>query len=808
MPSVISVIIIAIMLGVLAVMPTVVLGDELSAWLLKPTSGTVLSVILALVVLSFGLLFKYAKRPWRSWLASGLVLVMIGLFALRAMMAHHAFEQSAIKQTYTVTATVHLDEISDGIYDEFTASTYRQAAILTQLSAVTQLSHHANDAVVLANPFVAQGATDVFDGDAIDLPDEMSVLLMARPSVAKNLPQLDELTPNTTARMTLVLEPITTQKSASGFDTNVWLRTRHIHATAQIIAIDRVDAANDERLGTYLQVLRQKLRTHFYQGWHGLDIASQQARAVTLSLLTGDRALISRQTKDLYQLAGISHLLAISGTHVVFLALILAGVVTWLLDRSCPRFYMTVARWQIRLGVMVLASLIYAMFTGFDVPAVRTVYMLGVMAVVRYLVLPVSDFTLLFVVGLILAWLDPYVLWQAGFWLSFVAVLLLMRYETAMMAGGVSQWRRTWQDLQALIKLQVWLFIAMLPVSLLFFGKVSLWGLLTNLFAVGLFGVVIVPINLLAGVVFVLSPDLADGLWGVSSLILLYLHDGFEIFLFGDSWLYAPFGAVGFLLGVLALVPFIFKSLPKYWAALPVSVLCLMVLNHAVHFHPKYQQQTHIMPIVTDNQALYALLVQHDKQAWLMLSDFGIRSVSDGEFETLIGALRRQGVAVLTGVVVQTPSRQLPMMVAQIHERIPIERYWQAGRSEVVLSHLIKEPCQAGKSYDFDDLSIRAVTGWHQIDDESVWGCSLEVQSDKPIRMSSQAGESDGDELVVNRVLINGAHHDNTWQLWQWLCYGQANANIMPKPASSMGLWLSHDRAKDNADVRQRFMVQ
>lgn len=151
------------------------------------------------------------------------------------------------------------------------------------------------------------------------------------------------------------------------------------------------------------------------------------------------------------------------------MALILAGLTSWLLDKF-PKVYGAVSRKQIRLIIMVAASLIYAIFTGFDVPAVRTVYMLGAVALARYFVLPVSNLSLLFIVALIMTWLDPYVLWQAGFWLSFVAVLLLMRYESTPIQEATTA-TRIWQKAKSATALQLWLFIGMLPVSILFLAR-------------------------------------------------------------------------------------------------------------------------------------------------------------------------------------------------------------------------------------------------------------------------------------------------------------------------------------------------
>src|SRR5690606_32398164 len=78
---------------------------------------------------------------------------------------------------------------------------------------------------------------------------------------------------------------------------------------------------------------------------------------------------------------------------------------------------------------MMSASFIYALFTGFDVPAARTAWMLLAIGLIRLTLLPISTMRILLALAVLMAWLDPYVLWQAGYWLSFIAVALLLKYE-------------------------------------------------------------------------------------------------------------------------------------------------------------------------------------------------------------------------------------------------------------------------------------------------------------------------------------------------------------------------------------------
>ena len=249
--------------------------------------------------------------------------------------------------------------------------------------------------------------------------------------------------------MSLTLAPLVSSEQAlnnpTGFDSYRWLRARHIDGTATIIALSSAatsysnqstsaastvsdSASSWSRLRNTIDNWRLQLRQHFYQDWSTKSAAKQQADAVTLSLLTGDRSLINRETKDLYQLAGISHLLAISGTHVLFLAIILAAMVVMLVERFYPALYRLLPRWQVRWWVMIASAFIYALFTGFDVPAARTAWMLLAIGLVRLTLVPVSTLQVLLALAILMAWLDPYVLWQAGYWLSFIAVALLLSY--------------------------------------------------------------------------------------------------------------------------------------------------------------------------------------------------------------------------------------------------------------------------------------------------------------------------------------------------------------------------------------------
>ena len=104
----------------------------------------------------------------------------------------------------------------------------------------------------------------------------------------------------------------------------------------------------------------------------------------------------------------------------------LAGGAVALLWRRVPRLMLA---WPTPLAARaggVLLAAAYAMLAGWGVPAQRTVLMLAAAVLLRQRGADWPWLLLLALAGVAVTALDPWALLQAGFWLSFAAVGLLM----------------------------------------------------------------------------------------------------------------------------------------------------------------------------------------------------------------------------------------------------------------------------------------------------------------------------------------------------------------------------------------------
>lgn len=154
-----------------------------------------------------------------------------------------------------------------------------------------------------------------------------------------------------------------------------------------------------------------------------------EARAWLSAMLLGDDSLLTEETLEEYRLAGVYHVLVISGQHIA----ILAGALLLLL-RCLP-----LPRW-LRFLLAALFCWAYALVAGQEVPALRaalgfTLYLAGALAFRR-----ARPLNLLSMIALLfLAW-DPGQILDASFQLSFLAVLAIAGIAAPLQRAVFGQW--------------------------------------------------------------------------------------------------------------------------------------------------------------------------------------------------------------------------------------------------------------------------------------------------------------------------------------------------------------------------------
>jgi competence protein ComEC len=297
--------------------------------------------------------------------------------------------------------------------------------------------------------------------------------------------------------LTVRLRPPRGLRNPAGFDFERWLLVNDYGATGYVRS-GAGAAPRPELVPAWLRfrsTLAERLRA---------AASSDDGAALLVALALGERHLFAEQHWDDFRRTGTSHLVAVSGMHVALLGLVAFGAVR----RLWLRLPAPLCSFDLEAAALaaVLATAYYAALTGFAVPAQRSLVMVGVglaVLVARRHVPAARAFaaTLLAV----LAW-DPFASLSASFWLSFVAVAVLLALAAprplAPPRGHVfgTAWRfASWQLVIGL---------ALVPLSVVAFGEVSLVGPAANLVAIPFFNLLLVPAAVLATVALSL-PGLA-----------------------------------------------------------------------------------------------------------------------------------------------------------------------------------------------------------------------------------------------------------------------------------------------------------
>lgn len=299
--------------------------------------------------------------------------------------------------------------------------------------------------------------------------------------------------------LTVRLKQVHGVANPAGFDYELHLFEQGIGATGTVSdgQLTAAPGATDAWVSRTREALRASLYRH---------LGDRPESGILAALTVGDQAAIDRSDWTVFRLTGVAHLVAISGMHVTMFAWLAAGVIGWGWRRAGGASLRWPAPMVARWGGVAAAGC-YAIVAGWGLPAQRTVWMLFMAAFLRSRACRWPWPWVLGAAGGVVVVIDPWALLQPGFWLSFVAVAVLMANGAAWAEHGVGGWRdgEAWwraggRRLVQGVWTQVLITAALAPLSMVFFQQVSLVGLLANLVAIPLVSFVVTPLALVGAV--------------------------------------------------------------------------------------------------------------------------------------------------------------------------------------------------------------------------------------------------------------------------------------------------------------------
>lgn len=471
-----------------------------------------------------------------------------------------------------------------------------------------------------------------------------------------------------------------------GFDYEAWLFERGIRATGYVRprSAERIDL-QVWRPGYAVEMLRETIRDRFRAALP--DVTSAPYAGILIALAIGDQHAIDPGLWQTFARTGITHLMSISGLHVTMLAGLAYALVNWLWRRSATFPLRLPAQHAAAVGGF-LAAFGYCLLAGFAVPAQRTLYMLGVVALARLSGRELAGSRVLLLALLLVLLLDPWAVLAAGFWLSFGAVALLFHIGSGRL--GLAHWLLEWGRAQWAVTL------GMLPALLALFQQFSLVSPLANALAIPVVSFVVTPLALL-GSLPLLAPLLSlahfftawlmafiDWLAGLPLAMWQQAAPpawAVLLALAGGIWLLLPRGFPARWLGLLAFLPLLTVLPPRP----PVDAADITVLD------------------VGQGLAIHVQTATHD-----LLFDAGPAFSADADSGNRIIApyLRAMGVRRLDAMVISHADKDHEGGAASVLAALPVALLKTSLPFEHPLSAqpVPHELCRDGDAWNWDGV--------------------------------------------------------------------------------------------------------
>ncbi|NIA18855.1 MAG: hypothetical protein GWP07_00220 [Xanthomonadaceae bacterium] len=286
-----------------------------------------------------------------------------------------------------------------------------------------------------------------------------------------------------------------------------------------------------------------ELRRWLYGQIHK-NTQTENVAGILKALLLGTRDSLSPEMKDLFLDFGIYHLFAISGLHVGIVVSVIFFSTIWLLNWLIPHFFIAGPRKSAAV-IALLFGWLYVLMTGMHLPAVRAGIMASIFLLAIMLDMAEDPFAALMMAIIVILIMWPQSLFQLSFQLSVAAVAAILlavagfqriapRMKSFILPGmdGSQKWLYTMLYrgfIVMLIGTSAWL--ATMPLLLNCFHYLTPFSLLSNLFLVPLFSLIVLPFGVL---VLVVLPVPGVGFVGIQLLSWLM-----SIIITSCQWLHA-----------------------------------------------------------------------------------------------------------------------------------------------------------------------------------------------------------------------------------------------------------------------------
>ncbi|MGY6647228.1 ComEC/Rec2 family competence protein [Wenyingzhuangia sp. IMCC45574] len=280
------------------------------------------------------------------------------------------------------------------------------------------------------------------------------------------------------------ITPVDLPPSTYHFDYRTYLERRNIYGKVSVHHYIKKGAQLNLFIG--IQRLRNSIVTKL-----NATILSTQTKGLLMAMLLGDRDGISADTQKAFVDAGVVHLIAISGMHIGVLYFLLLCTFGFLKRFKYGKYFQVVCILVCLWG--------FAVFSGLSSSVVRCVTMFSFIVLSKLIQRKALLLEPIISSALLLLWIKPNFLYDAGFQLSYTAVISIVVFYP-LITRNYKFSNKIGQYFFDVLLVSIIAQLGVLPLSLYYFHQFPFQFLVANFFAVSL-----LPFVLYGGLIVLLK---------------------------------------------------------------------------------------------------------------------------------------------------------------------------------------------------------------------------------------------------------------------------------------------------------------
>ncbi len=266
-------------------------------------------------------------------------------------------------------------------------------------------------------------------------------------------------------------------RNPNAFDFNDYLKTKHIFHRVDIAP--GLHKSTSKNLANPIEHLANNIRAHSLKTFDKY-LENKDHRSLTGAMVLGFRNTIDPELYASYTKTGAVHVLAVSGLHVGILCQILLLFLNKLF-KSSNRDKL------IKLSILIFATTTYIIITGGSAAVMRASVMIIIYYIGKYWADRVDSYNVLSMAAFFLMVYDPYMIFQASFQFSFLALLSILYFYRAIydwIFNYIEINSRLINFLWQMVALSISAQILVAPLTIYYFHKFPTYFWLSGIVAV------------------------------------------------------------------------------------------------------------------------------------------------------------------------------------------------------------------------------------------------------------------------------------------------------------------------------------